>query len=56
MFLFFIKAYSSVVERSAHNGFVVGSNPAGPILVFFKKLTIKLYKVHGFQFKKLPNF
>jgi hypothetical protein len=31
MFLFFLKAYSSVVERTAHNGFVVGSNPARPI-------------------------
>lgn len=24
---FFIKAYSSMVERTAHNGLVVGSNP-----------------------------
>ena len=28
---YFLKAYSSVVERTAHNGFVVGSNPARPI-------------------------
>ena len=27
------KAYSSEVERTAHNGFVVGSNPAKPILI-----------------------
>ena len=26
-----LKAYSSEVERTAHNGFVVGSNPAKPI-------------------------
>ena len=26
------KAYSSVVERTAHNGFVVGSNPTKLIL------------------------
>lgn len=25
-----VKAYSSVVERTAHNGFVVGSNPTKP--------------------------
>ena len=25
------KAYSSMVERTAHNGFVAGSNPAMPI-------------------------
>jgi hypothetical protein len=35
MFLFF-KAYSSVVERAAHNGFVVGSNPAGPIWNYYR--------------------
>ena len=31
MFLF-KKAYSSVVERAAHNGFVVGSNPTRPMI------------------------
>ena len=47
MFLIFsFKAYSSVVERAAHNGFVVGSNPAGPIfcVTFFSKLTINFIK------------
>ena len=27
---FYCKAYSSEVERTAHNGLVVGSNPAKP--------------------------
>ena len=31
------KAYSSVVERAAHNGFVVGSNPTRP-MIYYKKL------------------
>lgn len=37
-----IQAYSLEVERTAHNGFVVGSSPTKP------KLTI-----NGFQFKNL---
>jgi hypothetical protein len=39
-----------LVERAAHNGFVVGSNPARPI--YFKIN----YFSNGFQLKKLSNF
>ena len=42
------KAYSSVVERTAHNGFVVGSNPTKLIFYFinFMKLNSKIYKIN----------
>jgi hypothetical protein len=42
------KAYSSEVERTAHNGLVVGSNPAKP-----KKILI-LY-INGIFIKRLPQ-
>ena len=29
-----LRAYSSAVERSAHNGLVIGSNPVGPTILF----------------------
>ena len=38
-----IRAYSSTVERTAHNGLVVGSNPTKPNNIRMK-LTIKTYK------------
>ena len=52
------KAYSSVVERTAHNGFVVGSNPTKPILILFEwSLTPKItrFSKSGIILKK-PNF
>ena len=37
-FLITVRPIVQLVERAAHNGFVVGSNPARPILtIFFKK-------------------
>jgi hypothetical protein len=50
----FSKAYSSTVERAAHNGFAVGSNPAEPNRInyqFSMKLTLKHYK-----FLKIKNY
>lgn len=37
-----------MVERTAHNGFVVGSNPTKPIFYFinFMKLNSKIYKIN----------
>ena len=39
------QAYSSVVERTAHNGLVAGSNPAKLNYIKFMKLSFKKYKI-----------
>ena len=41
------KAYSSEVERTAHNGFVVGSNPAKPIEF---KMNLKNFKTNKIKY------
>ena len=50
----FLKAYSSVVERTAHNGFVVGSNPT-KLIIFFVIIKMKL-KLKNFNYLKTANY
>jgi hypothetical protein len=33
---YFFRPIVQLVERAAHNGFVVGSNPAGPIWNYYR--------------------
>ena len=40
-------AHSSMAERPAHNWFVAGSNPAGPICAVYETETIRKSKIRG---------
>ena len=45
-----------MVERTAHNGFVVGSNPTGPILKFYTVLFNMDFNLKTYQIIKLKKY